>query len=177
VRLTPNADQPHLSRPRYNVDARTIRQIENQIRPAVLAGIQFATTMILRAGLFFIPLYRLDLQAWHDPFQRSSCDSEIGCCFPRQTEAALVEIQTKRAERILDTFNSEFENEIEYLVTSANVQVEAAHTHNIVPGISAARSRTSARTRGAGLLAGGSAGGIRVSKIPGFESSKLRCRC
>jgi hypothetical protein len=114
--------------------------------------------MIMRAGMFFIPLYRLDLQARHDPFQaidHANLKSGVSLSGSELKAALVGTSKRKRTERIPEAFNSEIENQIDYLVTiPANVQVEAPHTHNIGPWDFGGRGHENLRElRGAGLLA------------------------
>lgn len=114
--------------------------------------------MIMRAGMFFLPLCRINLQAKYDPFEfidRAVLKSRESLSGAELKSILLRNPKHKHAELQLGAFREDVENQIDYLITKpANVQIETPHTHNIGPWDFSANGHKDLRElRGAGLLA------------------------
>jgi hypothetical protein len=114
--------------------------------------------MKMSAGLFFIPVVRINLQPAFDPFtfvDHAVLKSGASITGDELKALLLVNPDRKHAELLRDAFKPDVERQIDYLITKpANVQIEAPHTHNIGPWDFGGHGHKNLRElRGAGLLA------------------------
>jgi hypothetical protein len=114
--------------------------------------------MTMRAGMFFVPLFRFNLQNAYDPFafiDHAVLKSGATISGDALKTKLLRHPKRKHAEQFPQAFNEEVEEQIDYLVTKpTNVQIETPHTHNIGPWAFGGHDHENLRElRGAAVLA------------------------
>jgi hypothetical protein len=114
--------------------------------------------MKMSTGMFFVPMFRFNLQAAYDPcafIDHAVLKSGETISADALKSMLLRNPLRKHPEQFPDAFNSDAEEQIDYLVTKpVNVQIEPAHTHNLGPWAFGGHDHENLRElRGAGILA------------------------
>jgi hypothetical protein len=142
----------------YNVDPTDYsRALKLKYDRRFFAEFNSRCPMTMSAGVFFIPFYHLNLQAHYNPFRYiDHAVLKTGETISGdELEARLTGASAPKPKWPgLISFDPAFEDQVAYLVTkSANVQIEAPHSHNIGPWDFGHGHETLRELRGAGLLA------------------------